>query len=266
MFFASLCYAEDETPAAYASVDGGVTNAQFRLSAKPILQFVDGKAVMTLGEGTTHVAELPMAYGARLEVQFGNYDEATNHQPTTITDAGYGTIFSAFQIVVPSEGVEVYGPSYDADAKKLNANALTKLSPGTIIPVSTGVLIKNTGNYNLSFASTETPSIVATALTGSVMSVPSSIFNGQIYSLAKEEGITAFYKYVGAKTVAGKAFLVVGNTSAKRVMIDCGNMSTTITELEVAEGNNSYFNAMGQKVNPSKKGLVITKNKKYINK
>lgn len=88
--------------------------AAFDVAAQsyPRVQFVDGKAVMSIGD--TRVAALPMADGGELVVSYTtDVAEAdlnkVSKKPTE--QKPFATIFSPFQLVVPP-GSEVYAPVF----------------------------------------------------------------------------------------------------------------------------------------------------------
>ena len=91
--------------------------AAFDVAAQsyPRVQFVDGKAVMSIGD--TRVAALPMADGGELVVSYTtDVAEAdlnkVSKKPTE--QKPFATIYSPFQLVVPP-GSEVYAPVFDPD-------------------------------------------------------------------------------------------------------------------------------------------------------
>ena len=267
-----MAYADDAVRVSVGNEQSVSQTAQFLLSQHPTFQFIDGKAVMTLGDGTTHVAELPMSNGAQMSIECSTYDESSNKISASVSSAGYGTLYSAFQLTLP-DGVEVYAPTYDSDTRKLKLNSSTIIPEGTAIPVGTGVILKNQGTYDFDISS-DAPSDVTSALSGSAVTIPAStITDGEIYSLAKENGIVAFYHYTGENIIGGKAFLVLNEVSmSKEVMFDFSGNDTPTGVEEVKEENAiaknvRYFNIAGQRVNPDKaSGIVIVEGKKIVKK
>lgn len=269
LLFAVLCpmmaYADGDV-GVKAMVREGTTvreSAQFRLSKTPRISFdSDGKVVMKLGDSNTNVAELPMKNGAELHVTMQDYDESQNKLTATVSSAGYSTLYSAFQLTVPS-GVEVYAPEYDAEKNVLKMNNDAKVAEGTVLPAGTGIVLKNQGGYDFTYSDAE-PTQVYSALSGSVASAPVTDFDGTLYSLAKENGTVAFYKYAQPMTVAGKAFLVLPNgQQAKQVAFMFDNITTNVDFVPSAEpANTPVYNLAGQQVSGSYRGIIIQNGKK----
>lgn len=189
----------------------------------------NGKLIMKVGSNI--VAELPMKHDAVMNVNFGTYDADANKLQTTVSTAGYSTMYSAFQTTVPeTDGLEVYAPIYDNGVLRMNPS--TKVAAGTVLAPGTGIILKApAGSYNFTYAST-TASNVESALDGTSVVTPVTDFAGKtIYSLAKENGVVAFYHYTGDNTVAGKAFLTTDHSSAKAVQFIFDDEATNISSL-----------------------------------
>lgn len=100
---------------------GQLGTASFEVNAdsNPTVEFVDGKAVMTIGNNK--VASLPMSHGGELVVEWtttldeGELNRLTK-SPTDLRP--FATIYSPFQLVVP-EGSDVYAPSFDPSSNLL---------------------------------------------------------------------------------------------------------------------------------------------------
>lgn len=239
-----IAQAEESTPVAKASVGQGgnvLETAQFALSEKPTFQFdTNGKLVMTLGEGTAHVAELPITNGATMTVECGNLDASTNKKSVTVSDAGYATLYSAFQLEVPSTGdVEVYAPTYAEG--KLKCNSDTKIAAGSVIPAGTGLLLVNAGDISLAY-SAATAAEITSALSGSAIAIAKPVEDGKtVYTLGHKTGDNTqygFFAYTGANMAAGKAYLLattVSEASYVHISFDeeMGN-TTSISGLENA--------------------------------
>lgn len=85
------------------------------------VEFVDGKAVMTIGGH--RVASLPMSDGGELVLAFETAlaDGAINRVVKSPSERlPYATVYSPFQLVVPSE-CEVYAPTFDGSSMTLHA-------------------------------------------------------------------------------------------------------------------------------------------------
>lgn len=261
--------AQSATPVAKASVvqnETTVESAQFRLSKNPTFIFgKDGTVFMTLDKKESHAAQLPLKENSHMEVVFSTLDESANKREAAVSSAGYGTFFSAFQTIVPEGSIEVYAPTYYNG--KLLMNQSTRLAPGTILPAETGVLLKNVGDYAFAY-SDEAAEEVPSVLTGSAIELPVTDFEGTIYSLAKKNGIVAFYRYTAPTTKAGKAFLVLdGENSAKEIAFD---LDSDATDIAISSSSSDkpveMFNTAGQKVGNNYKGVIISGGKKYLNR
>lgn len=258
---------------AYADGDVGVKvtvregttvreSAQFRLSKTPRISFdSDGKIVMKLGDSNTNVAEMPMKNGAELHVTMQDYDESQNKLAVSVPADDYGTLYSAFQLTLPS-GVEVYAPLYDAEKNILKMYGDARLVEGTVLPAATGIVLKNQGTYEFEYSDSE-PSNVSSSLTGSVVSALITDFDGTIYSLAKDGKTVAFSKYEQPTTVAGKAYLVLNNSTTDQVTLMFEDITTNISEsLSGVTGNTPSYNLAGQQVGGSYHGIIIQNGKK----
>lgn len=267
------------TSAIKASVSQGsevYETAQFLVSDNPKFSFdANGKLIMTLGSRTYHQAELPMSNGAAMRVSIADYDQASNQKPVKVSPVGFSTMYSAFQVAVP-DGVEAYAPTYDSEKKVFKLDESTRIPTGTVLPVGTGVILKNEGSFYFPYTK-KTPSSVSTCLTGSAVIAPVSEFNdgsaAQIYSLANEDDVVAFYRYVPHGTVAGKAFYVLSTSAgAKSITFDFGDILATDIQMPAdasATGDNSCYNIAGQRIDPASsdyKGIVIINGKKYLKK
>ena len=249
-------------------VQDGTTleTAQFDASETHSFSFVGGNLVMTLGDGTAHIAEMPVKNNGTMSVEFGTSDDSNNKKSVAVTAAGYATFASVFQTVVPS-GVNVYAAKYEDDKLKLNSE--TQLAEGTVLPAGTGVILKgSTGNYDFVYSAGEASTITANDLKGSVISVPvADLGSGTIYSLDKIGDVVAFYRYTPDYTIANKAFFVLP-AGAKIVGFDFDDEPTGIAEVAGSKEQvaGAIYNLAGVKVGAGYKGIVIKNGKKFINK
>ena len=252
-------------------VQDGTTleTAQFDASETHSFSFEGENLVMTLGDGTAHIAKMPVKNNGTMSVEFGTSDESNNKKSVAVTSAGYATFASAFQTVVPS-GVNVYAATY-AD-EKLKLNSATQLTANTVLPAGTGVILKgNAGNYDFVYSSEAASTdakLTANSLVGSVIAVPvTDLGSGTICSLAKVDNVVAFYRYTPEYTQANKAFLVLP-ADAKIVGFDFDDEPTGIAEVAGSKEQvaGAIYNLAGVKVGADYKGIVIKNGKKFINK
>lgn len=264
-----MLHAEEVTPVAKVSVkqgDASLESTQIQLKQKPTFQFdANGNLIMTLGDGSTHVAELPMQHGASMSVEFKSKDDASCHRTVSVNQSGYATMFSAFQTIVP-EGAAVYAPTFDNEKKELILNAEAQLPAGTTLPAGTGIIIKGgdpTATFN--YAATETPAAVSSALSGTAIGIPSSGLDN-IFVLDTKEGIS-FCQHTGTNLSAGQAYMVLEQAVGiqKITLLDT---TTGIEELGSYEATQTtLYNLNGQRIEviPSH-GLFIQRGKKSYNK
>ena len=257
-------------------VQDGITleTAQFDVSSAPSFTFDGENLVMTLGDGTAHIAEMPVKNNGAMSVEFGTSD-SNNKKSVAVTAAGYATFASAFQTVVPS-GVNVYAATYAES--KLKLNSATQLAEGTVLPAGTGVILKGSAAdydfvYSSEAASTDAK-LIANSLVGSVIAVPVTDLTsgtGTIYSLDKIGDVVAFYRYTPDYTIANKAFFVLP-AGAKIVGFDFDDEPTgiesagQIVRSEELGAMSEIYNLNGVRVNQYYKGIVIKNGKKFINK
>lgn len=119
------------------------------VDSQPRVHFVDGKAVMTIGE--TRVAALPMENGGELVVSYTtDVAEAdlnkVSKKPTE--QKPFATIYSPFQLVVPS-GSEVYAPVFDPGNKLLHFADDQRVAEGGIVPIETPLVIHGISLWSL---------------------------------------------------------------------------------------------------------------------
>lgn len=217
LFGIGIAQADETTPVAKASVGQGgavLEAAQFDISQSLTFQFdASGKLVMTLGEGTAHVAELPVCNGATMTVECGNFNASANVKSATVSASGYATLYSAFQLQVPTEGaVEVYAPVYEDG--KLKCNNSTKIEAGDVIPAGTGLLLVNEGSISLPYSAATVTAIQGSALSGSAIAIAKPVVEGKtVYTLGHNsasghESEYGFFTYGGTQMAAGKAYLL----------------------------------------------------------
>ncbi|MDO5447629.1 MAG: hypothetical protein Q4F34_07625 [Prevotellaceae bacterium] len=250
LLFALMCIgmANAQTAYTYVLQNGAALTvlgtAAFDVTSNPEITFVDGKAVMKIGTNT--VAELPMAQGGELVVDFTTPSGEVNKVSKPVSDAGYATFYSPFQLQVPASGaVEVYAPTYDSENHVLKCNDGTKVN-GEILPAGTGLLLKNAGSVDFAISAA-----AATAgqgdLSGSALTIPKSsvaVESGNaIYTLghAKDDNTKfGFFKYSGTNLNAGVAYLIAPSASSAKedaVMLSFGDDPSAIESIATTTMN-----------------------------
>ncbi len=174
--------------------------------AELTLECTDGK--VTVSNGSAVVASLPTIESGDFVMEFGEAS-GDNSLNCSVSSVGYSTLYSPFQLTVPSgSDVEVYAPTYE-DGKLLLTDA-TRLEAGTVIAPETGLILKNEGSISFAFTGA-TPSNVSSALSGSSFSISTPSLSGQtIYTLGHatdDASLFGFFKYAGSTLAAGKAYI-----------------------------------------------------------
>lgn len=243
LLFAAMCctmWANAQTAYTYVQQNGekivALGTAAFSVTDNPTVEFINGKAVMKIGTNT--VAELPMDNGGQLVVEFTTSlaDEALNKVSKTVTDAGYATIYSPFQLQVPASGdVEVYAPTYDTENNVLKCNDDTDVA-GKILPVGTGLLLKNAGTVEFTISDGTATAASKGALSGTAIAIPTSSIGDDVYTLGHEKNnssLFGFFKYSGENLGAGLAYLELpaAQAKSKSVMLSFEDL-TSVSSIE----------------------------------
>lgn len=141
------------------------------VDSQPRVHFVDGKAVMTIGE--TRVAALPMENGGELVVSYTtDVAEADLNKVTKkpTEQKPFATIYSPFQLVVPS-GSEVYAPVFDPGNKLLHFADDQRVAEGGIVPIETPLVIHGTSPVEFTFSATDPTCGLKSDLSGSSLKI-----------------------------------------------------------------------------------------------
>lgn len=182
------------------------------------VEFVDGKAVMTIGGH--RVAALPMSDGGELVLAFETTlaNDALNRVVKSPTERlPYATVYSPFQLVVPS-GCEVYAPTFDSGSMTLYAAAAQRLKVGDIVPPETPLLVHGTGDLFFGFSAADHTASPASALSGSSLKInrpdDATIFTFGIGKSGTHKGEFGLFRYTGSTLGAGLCYLSVAQTAA----------------------------------------------------
>lgn len=187
--------------------------AAFDVSASPQVQFVDGKAVMFIGD--TRVAALPMSNGGELVVSYtpNVAEEKLNKvtkSPTKQTP--YATIYSPFQLVVPKD-CEVYAPVFDQKAQLLHLSGDQRVADESIVPVETPLVIHGTSDVEFTFSATAPNCNLKRDLSGSSLKIPTPT-DATIYTFGfgkngQHVGEFGLFRYTGQSLNPGLCYLQV---------------------------------------------------------
>lgn len=182
------------------------------------VEFVDGKAVMTIGDH--RVASLPMSDGGELVLAFETTlanDQLNRVVKSPSERLPYATVYSPFQLVVPS-GCEVYASTFDRSSMTLHAGETERLKDGDIVPPETPLLVHGTGKLSFVF-SAETPTTTpVSALSGSSLKInrptDATIFTFGIGKSGTHKDEFGLFHYTGSTLGAGLCYLSVPSATA----------------------------------------------------
>lgn len=182
------------------------------------VEFVDGKAVMTIGGH--RVASLPMSDGGELVLAFETTlaNDALNRVVKSPTERlPYATVYSPFQLVVPS-GCEVYAPTFDSGSMTLHAGDAQRLKAGDIVPPETPLLVHGTGDLFFGFSAADHTASPASALSGSSLKIArptdATIFTFGIGKSGTHKDEFGLFRYTGSTLGAGLCYLSVPTPAA----------------------------------------------------
>jgi hypothetical protein len=182
------------------------------------VEFVDGKAVMTIGDH--RVALLPMSDGGELVLAFETTlaNDAINRVVKSPSERlPYATVYSPFQLVVPS-GCEVYAPTFDSGSMTLHAGETERLKAGDIVAPETPLLVHGTGELSFGFSADAPTTTPISALSGSSLKIAcptdAPIFTFGIGKSGTHKGEFGLFRYKGTSLGAGLCYLSVPSTSA----------------------------------------------------
>lgn len=182
------------------------------------VEFVDGKAVMTIGDHP--VASLPMSDGGELVLAFEITlaDGAINHVVKSPSERlPYATVYSPFQLVVPS-GCEVYAPTFDGSSMTLHAGETERLKAGDIVAPETPLLVHGSGSFSFDFSAADHTVEPASALSGSSIKIArptgAPIFTFGIGKSGTHQGEFGLFRYTGSTLGAGLCYLSVPSATA----------------------------------------------------
>lgn len=195
---------------------GQLGTASFEVNAgsNPTVEFVNGKAVMTIGNNK--VASLPMSHGGELVVEWTTtLDEGELNRLTKSPTAQrpFATIYSPFQLVVP-EGSDVYAPSFDPSSNLLYLG--NKLAAGDIVPPETALTLHGTSTVNFAFSAAAATCSPKSALSGTALKIDvpadETVYTYGIGKTGPQEGKFGLFRYTGKTLGAGLCWLQTDKT------------------------------------------------------
>ena len=246
--------ADDKEETAFANVipvqiSGTTTQNNYGLTNHPELI---GAKVLIMGNIT--------GYFGKNGVK--NLGEINVKVPVTVTSAGLATFaFSSRLDFTNVENLEAYIAKEESSAIKLH-----KVNK---VPAGTGVLLRaKNGATDFEVPVATTADDVTDNLfvrgTGAAVESGSGPYN---YVLGKHNGEVGFYKAGGMTVATDKAYLQTTISSA-HIFIDFENMGVTgvneITNTNLTNNTNEFYNLAGQRVAKPTKGLYIVNGRKVI--
>lgn len=188
--------------------------AEFDVStdSQPCVEFVDGKAVMTINGN--RVASLPMSSNGTLVIEHQITETVTNINKVTKNPSAehpYVTLYSPFQLKVPW-GCEAFVPKYDPNNDVLLLNASTQAIPGAIVPPETPLVVSGTEAVDFEITAQHPTCTLQSELSGSSLKIHPSdgqtIFTFGIGKNGSNKGKYGFYRYTGKTLNPGLCYLV----------------------------------------------------------
>lgn len=171
-----------------------------------------------------------------------------------ITDAGYATFSSLFEVEIP-DGVE----AYYASASDGSTVTMTSIDDG-VIPAGTGVVLKcEPGSYTMAVSNTGATLDGTNLLKANIADRTPG--EAEYYTLAAGP---KFSKSTGGVLAAGKAYLVIPGGSARTMTMKFSGEATGISELKSVAEEGALYNLSGARVSKPTKGLYIQNGKKLI--
>ncbi len=188
-----------------------IINTQY---STPTVQFINGRAVMTIGKST--VASVPVIDGGVLVVEplpsdKEEKEEAKKYNKITkspSTDKPYVTVFSPFQLMVPT-GCEVYAPEYNASTQMLRLNSGNQIPAGAIVPAETPLVVKGTQSVDFQFSVNAATCAPKTDLSGTAVRIKTPQ-DGTVYTFGRDKNDLSLYglfRYVSTTLPPGVAYL-----------------------------------------------------------
>lgn len=174
-----------------------------------------------------------------------------------ITDAGYATFSSLFEVEIP-EGVTAYYAS-NSDGATVTMTSID----GGVIPAGTGVVLKgDEGSYTMTVSNIGATLQGKNLLKANLADREPS--EAEYYTLAAGP---KFCKSTGGILAAGKAYLVIPAVSVEteaRVITMKFDGATAISELKTEAADDAIYDLSGARVSKPTKGLYIQNGKKLL--
>lgn len=194
----------------------GTASFEVNVGSNPTVEFVDGKAVMTIGGNK--VASLPMSHGGELVVEWTTTlgeSELNRLTKSPTAERPFATIYSPFQLVVP-EGSDVYAPSFDSSSNLLYLAPENKLAAGAIVPPETALTLHGTSPVDFAFSAAAATCSPKSALSGTALKIDvpadETVYTYGIGKTGPQEGKFGLFRYTGTTLSAGLCWLQTNKT------------------------------------------------------
>ena len=175
----------------------------------------------------------------------------------TIGATGYKTLISAVSATLPA-GVTAY-KAVSTNAGKIQLTSVASIKAGS------AYVLKGTASTDYTLTVTDTPE----EPTGNILEVSDENTTNGVYVLANGSNGPGFYKWMGGSLGAGRAIVPASAvTSAHDFLGFDFNGETTgvneITNTNLTNNTNEFYNLAGQRVAKPTKGLYIMNGRKVI--
>jgi hypothetical protein len=236
------------------AVSGNIMMLSYRTSTSDNTSVTDAFALATSGTGLiTDFMPTITVPADNCVYQLVDFTPSVTSISTTITDAGWATLYTDYALDFTGTGLEAYTAT-------VSENTVT-LTPVENVPAGTGVVLKgNADTYEIPVIGNS--STAKGALQGSTSKATTA--DGTQYVLAmNNEGNAQFAPATSGTIAAGKAYLVVAG-GASRLNVVIAGETTGIKVIEAQEAQEGIYNLQGQRVAKAQKGLYIVNGKKAI--
>ena len=181
--------------------------------------------------------------------------KATGTVPVTITDAGYATYVSDYDLDFTDLDVKAYKAS-------VSGTTIT-FQKVTQVPAGQGVLLQNKGTFNVPV----TTGVAEWNDNAFIRGTDEAVATGDgpyNYILNKVNDVVGFYRAASQTVAKNRAYLQAGiNTT--RILINFDEQATDIKGIENEKmNNNTVYDLLGRRVNANAKRPYIHNGKKFI--
>lgn len=244
---------------------GKLGTASFEVNAgsNPTVEFVNGKAVMTIGGNK--VASLPMSHGGELVVEWTTTlgeSELNRLTKSPTAERPFATIYSPFQLVVP-EGSDVYAPSFDSSSNLLYLVPENKLAAGDIVPPETALTLHGTSTVDFAFSAAAATCSPKSSLSGTALKIDvpadGTVYTYGIGKTGPQTGKFGLFRYTGKTLGAGLCWLQTDKTQvASYIGLMFDSLPTGVDGVERA-----LYAGRTVKVVENGRVMIKTANRKY---